>query len=91
MSDIAPINQSAAAGYSSLPGTPVKPVASSPVNRPSDRAEFSDAARFLAQLNDVPDIREDLVSSVKSAIDKGAYESPEKLDIAVDRLLDDLA
>jgi hypothetical protein len=38
-----------------------------------------------------PVLREDKVASIRAQIEAGTYESPNKVDIAVDRLLDDLA
>jgi negative regulator of flagellin synthesis FlgM len=37
------------------------------------------------------DIRLDRVNAIKAAIADGSYETPEKLDIALDRLLDRLS
>jgi negative regulator of flagellin synthesis FlgM len=37
------------------------------------------------------DIRMDKVAAIKAAIADGSYETPEKLDIALDRLLERLA
>ena len=39
---------------------------------------------------DDPDIRADLVRRVRREIAAGTYETPEKLDAALDRLLEDL-
>jgi anti-sigma28 factor (negative regulator of flagellin synthesis) len=36
------------------------------------------------------DVRADLVERMKAEIAAGTYETPKRLDIAVDRLLDDL-
>lgn len=55
-----------------------------------DRVELSEHARFMDQLRELPPIRTERVESVREAILKGEYETPEKLDIAVQRLLDDL-
>lgn len=52
---------------------------------------------MIEQLNDVPTEvdaaemiceREALVARVKSEVDAGVYETPEKLDAAVERVLD---
>ena len=48
-------------------------------------------ARCLSILRGVdPHVREDKVEAIKAQIKSGTYESDEKLDIAADRLLDDL-
>lgn len=55
-----------------------------------DRVELSEHARFMDSLRQLPAIRTDLVEAVREAISNGTYETPEKLDIAVSHLLDDL-
>lgn len=56
----------------------------------NDRVELSDHAMLLDRLRRLPDARSDLVDAVRKAISDGSYETPEKLGVAVDRLLDDL-
>lgn len=55
----------------------------------TDRLELSGLSNILktAQRND---IRADKVSQVREAIANGTYETSEKLDVATDKLLDDL-
>ncbi len=55
-----------------------------------DRVELSEHARLLDRLRQMPDVRNELVSTVRHAIADGSYETPEKLDGAVAQLLDDL-
>lgn len=55
-----------------------------------DELQLSDAAQFLDQVEDVPEIRMDKVASVRAQIEAGTYETPEKLDVAIDRLLDEI-
>ena len=55
-----------------------------------DRVELSEHARLLDRLRQMPDVRSELVSTVRQAITDGTYDTPEKLDPAVARLLDDL-
>jgi anti-sigma28 factor (negative regulator of flagellin synthesis) len=77
---------------SKIAATPVqKEVAAPASNRPSlaDRVELSGAGGILSQLKS-NDIRADKVAAIKSQIDAGTYEDEKKLDVAVDRLLDDL-
>ncbi len=38
----------------------------------------------------LPPIRKELVSRVSAEINEGRYETPEKLDIAIERLIEDL-
>jgi len=55
-----------------------------------DRVEVSDMARYLAKLRETPGIRQDLVDRVRDEIESGAYESPEKIEQAIDELAGDL-
>lgn len=57
--------------------------------RGGDSVEVSTAATFLGKLADLPDVRHDLVDRVKSEIKQGHYETPEKLDTAVESMIDD--
>ena len=56
----------------------------------SDRVEISPAARFLAQVKTVPDVRADRVASLREQIKRGQYETPDKVKTAVERILDEL-
>ena len=55
----------------------------------TDKLELSGLSGML-KLAKESDVRADKVSQVKAAIAAGKYEDDAKLDIAVDRLLDDL-
>lgn len=59
--------------------------------RSADRVELSEQARLLSKLKQLPEVREGLVNSVKSQIQAGNYDTPERLDTAINALLDDLA
>ncbi|HUS47411.1 MAG TPA: flagellar biosynthesis anti-sigma factor FlgM [Phycisphaerae bacterium] len=76
---------------------PIEPVnkaleATKPADAPpiSDTVEISMAARLAAKVQEMPEVRADLVASVKAEIEAGTYETPERLEIAINRLLDDL-
>jgi len=56
----------------------------------SDVVEISTAAALAAKVHEIPDVRADLVARVKQEIKAGTYETPEKIEAAVERLLDDL-
>ncbi|MFP3938375.1 MAG: flagellar biosynthesis anti-sigma factor FlgM [Phycisphaerae bacterium] len=55
-----------------------------------DVVEISTAAKLAARIQEVPEVRWDLVEKVKSEIDAGTYETPERLEIAVNRIMEDL-
>ena len=56
-----------------------------------DQLDISPEADFVAQARDLPDIREDRVADIRAQIANGTYETADKLDIAVSRLLDEIA
>lgn len=55
-----------------------------------DRVELSRHALLLDRLRQLPDVREDLVDEVRTAIGAGTYETDEKLTAAIVGLLPDL-
>lgn len=79
---------------------PIHQVSSQPVQkqvptegaaRPAarDRVELSGMSHMLKALK-TNDVRADMVSSIKAQIEAGTYETDEKIDGAVDRLIDEL-
>ena len=58
--------------------------------RGADRVEISPAAEAAAQANETGGIRTELVNQIRAQIAAGTYETPDKMGVAVDRLLDEL-
>jgi anti-sigma28 factor (negative regulator of flagellin synthesis) len=58
-------------------------------SRPADKLELSGVSHLMRTLKK-NDIRTDKVAQIKAQIEAGTYETGDKLDIATDRLLDDL-
>lgn len=56
----------------------------------SDRLELSGVSHLLKSLKN-NDVRTEKVSSIRAQIEAGTYEDDEKMNVAIDRLLDDLA
>ncbi len=56
----------------------------------TDSVEISSAARLAAKVQELPEVRTELVESVKAEIAAGTYETPERLDVAVSKLMDEL-
>lgn len=91
MSDIIPISRSQAALTAGRAGRAAAPSATvSPAARKSDSVEFSSTAQLLGKLHDLPDVRQDLVDRVKAQIAQGTYITDDKIDGAINGLLDDL-
>lgn len=61
--------------------------ASAPRPQTVDQLDISPEAAAASQAGDV---RTDLVARLKGEIASGAYETPDKLDAALDRLLDEI-
>jgi negative regulator of flagellin synthesis FlgM len=57
----------------------------------SDQLDISAAAEAAIQASEGGDIRSDLVARVKNEIAAGTYDTADKLDAALERLLDDIA
>lgn len=56
-----------------------------------DQLDISPEADFVAQARDLPEIREDRVAAIRAQIQNGAYETADKLDVALSRMLDEFA
>ncbi len=55
-----------------------------------DQIDISEAAQLVEQVRQLPDIREDRVEAVRQQIAAGTYDTSEKLDAAIERLLDEI-
>jgi flagellar biosynthesis anti-sigma factor FlgM len=56
----------------------------------TDRVELSDRAKFLDRLRQFPEVRMDRVERVRQAIAEGTYETDDKLEVVIDRLVEEL-
>lgn len=93
MSEIAPLNASEVSRTGAINASFARdhevPTPASDVRRGADHVEFSEVATYLSKLRQLP-IREDLISRVRDEIARGVYDTPEKLDAAIDELISDL-
>jgi len=55
-----------------------------------DELDISHEADFASQVKDIPDIRADRVAQIKAQIADGTYMTDDKLDMALERLLDEI-
>jgi negative regulator of flagellin synthesis FlgM len=55
-----------------------------------DELDISSEADFVSQVRDLPEIRHDRVAQIRAQIEAGEYETNEKLDMALNRLLDEI-
>ena len=56
----------------------------------TDTVEISDSARYLGEIRKLPDIRLDKVREARELIAAGQFETPERIDGTVNRLLQEL-
>ncbi|HVW00216.1 MAG TPA: flagellar biosynthesis anti-sigma factor FlgM [Planctomycetaceae bacterium] len=56
---------------------------------PQDEVEISSAGRLLDNLGRMGNIRDERLAQIRAAIENGTYDTPEKLDGALSRLLDE--
>jgi negative regulator of flagellin synthesis FlgM len=56
-----------------------------------DRLDISAAAEAAVQATETGGVRQDLVNRIRGEITAGTYETPDKLDAALNRLLDEIA
>ena len=82
-----PLNRGAAPSPAKLNGAAPRDGAAEPS---PDRVEVSEHARLLDRLRRLPDVRTDRVENVRAAIESGRYETDERLNVAIERLLEDL-
>lgn len=98
MSDIAPISTTsasvsrsddAARAYARSSKVESDSTATSPIRRGDDQVEVSQLATMLSKLRSLPPIRQELVDRVRDEISRGVYETPDKIDAAVNELVRD--
>ena len=57
----------------------------------TDQVEISNEAQMLAGMNDASSVRSERVNAIRQQIAMGQYETADKLEVAMERLLDELA
>jgi negative regulator of flagellin synthesis FlgM len=57
----------------------------------ADRLDISEAGQIASRMAELPDVRADRVANIRAAIADGTYETGDRLSMAVDRLLDEIA
>ena len=75
------------------PGQPNKAAPVQPQQAPArtnDTVEISQVARLLSKVAEIPEVRAEKIASVRAQIEAGTYITPEKIDITVERLLQEL-
>lgn len=57
----------------------------------ADQLDISAEASFVGQVHEMPEMRFERVAEIRQQIEAGTYDTEEKLNIAVGRLLDELS
>lgn len=57
----------------------------------ADQLDISREADLVSRMREIPEIRAERVAEIRAAIEAGTYETPDKMEIAVGRLLDELS
>jgi negative regulator of flagellin synthesis FlgM len=55
-----------------------------------DRVDISPAADAASRATETGGVRQDLINLIRNQIASGTYDTPEKMDIAMERLLDQM-
>ncbi len=58
--------------------------------RDADRVELSDRARLINRLRELPEVRADRVAAARVAIADPDFANDERLNVAIERLIEDL-
>ncbi len=76
----------------SRPDTASGPAEAAPVGptSPKDEVEISAVGKMLDDASRTPGVREQRLAQIKAAIEAGTYETPEKLELALNRMLEQL-
>jgi anti-sigma28 factor (negative regulator of flagellin synthesis) len=55
-----------------------------------DQIDISPEAELVSRINDLPEVRADRIAEIRHQIEAGIYETDDKLNVAVGRLLDEI-
>jgi anti-sigma28 factor (negative regulator of flagellin synthesis) len=87
MNDIPPI-KTASAVNGIAPQKPVEPARQPATDAGEDRVEISEAGQLLSSLEHDAGIRAEKVARIRDEILNGTYETDDKVEVTVERLLD---
>jgi anti-sigma28 factor (negative regulator of flagellin synthesis) len=66
------------------------PACAAPSQDRGDTVEVSAIATLLAQMEEIPDVRQELVAHLRHQITSGLYGIEDKIDMILDRIIEDL-
>lgn len=82
-SPLSPVNRP-----ESTPGVEKSP--STGPTTPQDEVEISAVGKLLDDASRTPGVREQRLAEIKAAIEAGTYDTPEKLELALSRMVEQL-
>lgn len=83
---VGPVNRLAtSAVYTNGAAKPTSVIEVNPAT--TDRVELSNHARWLGMLNSMSSVRPDRIAQVRQAIDAGTYLTTDKLNQAIDKMV----
>ena len=90
MSEISPVGQPNAVPVGGKGASPSAKGQAPAAPRGADEIELSVQAQLLSRLSELPDVRQELVDRVRSEIEAGTYDTPDKIEALLDELEQDL-
>ncbi|MCH7700219.1 MAG: flagellar biosynthesis anti-sigma factor FlgM [Planctomycetes bacterium] len=93
MKNIQPVDASVVYRFVPTPQEPTNRTTTTPEDRfPSEAypLDLSDRAAMLAELADAHDLRIERIARLRDEIADGIYETPDKIRVAAERLIDEL-
>jgi negative regulator of flagellin synthesis FlgM len=67
-----------------------QPAAPPSAAQPVDELALSEGAQLVDRVQQLPEIRADRVAAIRAELAAGTYLTPDRLDAAVERLLDEI-
>ncbi|MFW6059912.1 MAG: flagellar biosynthesis anti-sigma factor FlgM [Phycisphaeraceae bacterium] len=89
MSDISPIGRPGPAALGRAGKTPPRVPEATEQARGRDHVELSRTAQLLSKIHELPDVRQDVVERVRAEIESGRYDTPGRLETALQRLMEE--
>lgn len=62
--------------------------AATQVQSTEDQLDLSEAGQIAARLSEATNVRQDRVAEIRAELAAGTYETPQKLALALDRMID---
>jgi len=69
---------------------PPQPTEGGPTATQGDQLDISPEGQFIDRIGELPEIRQDRVDAIRTAIAEGTYDTGDKLDRALENLLDEI-